>query len=212
MTLNGTWKIIIDPLETGYNDYRYQPMDKLLYYEGTIWYRKQFDIDDISTDKRYFVWFGAANYRADVYLNGKKLGVHIGGFTPFNFEVTDILKDKENFLIVKVDNKRSRDAVPTISFDWWNYGGLTRDVKIITMDETFVEDYSIQLDKKNPGHILASVHLNGQKNSRNTNTGKISKCWSEYLNLPERHHGFWLIFDLQNAPCLKYKMDGTVKD
>src|SRR5579872_6849381 len=56
--------------------------DKLLYYEGTIWYRRKFRVTP-QTGQRYFLYFGAVNYEAHVYLNGKKLGVHKGGFTPF---------------------------------------------------------------------------------------------------------------------------------
>src|SRR5581483_11000431 len=103
----------------------------LFYYEGTIWYRTKFAAPARKGGEHAFVAFGAANYRADVYLNGHKLGTHIGGFTPFSFEVTSLLQPGGNSLIVRVDNKRSRDAVPTLNTDWWNYGGLTRDVKFL---------------------------------------------------------------------------------
>ncbi|MDB5197003.1 MAG: beta-glucuronidase, partial [Flaviaesturariibacter sp.] len=56
--------------------------EKLLYYEGTVWYRKAFDVNRPTLDQKSFLYFGAVNYRADVYLNGKKLGMHKGGFTP----------------------------------------------------------------------------------------------------------------------------------
>jgi len=85
--------------------------EKLFYYEGTIWYKKSFDYSKTDSDNRVFVHFGAINYKADVYLNGHKLGTHKGGFTPFNFEVTDLLQDIDNFLIVKVDNTRKQDEV-----------------------------------------------------------------------------------------------------
>lgn len=136
-------------------------MDKLLYYEGSIWYKKSFDYSKKETNNRVFVYFGAANYQADVYLNGKKLGRHIGGFTPFNFEVTDLLMEKGNFLIVKIDNKRSPEAVPTLNTDWWNYGGLTRDVKLIETPETYVDDYLIQLNPDNSREIVGFIQLNG---------------------------------------------------
>jgi beta-glucuronidase len=95
---------------------------RLLFYEGTLWYKKSFDYQK-KQRTRLFVHFGAANYVADVYLNGEKLGRHEGGFTPFNFEITANAKEKDNFLVVKVDNKRRRDAVTTLNTDWWNYGG-----------------------------------------------------------------------------------------
>ena len=57
--------------------------DKLFYYEGSVWYRTKFDVKTNTPGRRLFLYFGAANYEAEVYLNGKKLGRHIGGFTPF---------------------------------------------------------------------------------------------------------------------------------
>jgi len=198
-SLDGNWKAIIDPYETGYYDYRSEPSpngffkdakpktksdlieydfdtseslkvpgdwntqrEQLLFYEGTIWYKKSFDYQR-KENTRVFVYFGAVNYLADVYLNGEKLGRHEGGFTPFNFEITKLVRDKANSLIVKVDNKRRRDAVPTLSTDWWNYGGLTRQVQLVETPATFVEDYFIQLQKGSLERISGWVRLNGDK-------------------------------------------------
>src|SRR5258706_697604 len=58
--------------------------NRFLYYEGTVWYKKTFDYKKTFASNRLFLYFGAVNYKADVYLNGKKLGAHKGGFTPFN--------------------------------------------------------------------------------------------------------------------------------
>jgi beta-glucuronidase len=201
-TLNGTWNYIVDPYETGYYNYRYQPYDqlskknnsafynnyhtdnkmelveydfdksptlkipgdwnsqkeKLFYYEGTIWFKRSFDYT-LSNNNRLFVYFGAINYKAEVYLNGIKLGTHEGGFTPFNFEVTSIVKSKDNYLVVKVDNKRFKEAIPTINTDWWNYGGITRDVKLIEEPSTFIKDYSIQLKKKDNKTINGFIKI-----------------------------------------------------
>ncbi|BAO76717.1 sugar-binding domain-containing protein [Winogradskyella sp. PG-2] len=92
--------------------------EKLFYYEGTVWYKKLFDYSVSKSSNRVFVYFEASNYETDVYFNGKKLGKQIGGFTPFNFEVTNLLKEKDNFLVVKVDNKRKKEGVPTLNTDW----------------------------------------------------------------------------------------------
>lgn len=146
--------------EHGYNDrYTLQvPGDwnaqdpKFLYYEGTVWYKKSFDYTKADAASRVFLYFGAVNYRADVYLNGKKLGAHLGGFTPFNFEIPDsVLKAKDNFLVVKVDNKRGKEEVPTVNTDWWNYGGITRDVNLVEVPQTFIRDFSLQLKKPAAG-------------------------------------------------------------
>ncbi len=134
--------------------------EKLFFYEGTIWYKKDFSYAK-KTDKRLFVHFGAVNYQAIVFLNGRKIGEHEGGFTPFNIEITDVVNDGENFLILKVDNQRHREAVPTIITDWWNYGGITRDVNLIETPETFVRDYKIQLAKNSADIIAGWLQLDG---------------------------------------------------
>jgi beta-glucuronidase len=136
--------------------------EKLYYYEGTVWCRRVFDHAKQKPDNRVFVHFGAANYRADVYLNGHKLGTHRGGFTPFQFEATDLLKETDNFLIVKVDNKRHQDEVPTVNTDWWNFGGLTRDVSLVEVPSTFISDYMIQLEKGSLKKIKGFVQLDGE--------------------------------------------------
>lgn len=136
--------------------------EKLFYYEGTIWYRRLFSFKKADPGHRVFIHFGAANYETDAYLNGKKLGKHIGGFTPFDYEITLLLKeDGENSLVVKVDNKRKREGIPTLNTDWWNYGGITRDVFIVEVPATFITDYSIQLKKGSKAEIAGYVKLNG---------------------------------------------------
>lgn len=129
---------------------------EFVYYEGTIWYKRSFDHHPANGQNSYYLYFGAVNYRADVYLNGKKLGMHIGGFTPFNFVIPpDVLKEKNNFLVVKVDNKRGADEVPTLNTDWWNYGGITRDVKLVEVPSSFIQDVVIQLKRPLPGKAPA---------------------------------------------------------
>jgi len=135
--------------------------ENLFYYEGTVWYKKSFDYIKTTDSNRVFVYFEAANYQTDVYFNGKKIGKHLGGFTPFNFEITKLLKEKDNFLVVKVDNKRKKEGVPTLNTDWWNYGGITRDVKIVEVADTFIQDYFIQLNPENNKVINGFVKLNG---------------------------------------------------
>ena len=140
-------------------------VESLKLYEGTVWYRRQFNIKPVS-GKRYIIYFGAANYEAHVYLNGKKLGMHKGGFTAFQFEVTDKLKDGSNSLVVKVDNTRKQDEVPTINTDWWNYGGITRDVYLSELPETFIDNYQVQLGKSNMRQIDGFVKLNGKNKAQ----------------------------------------------
>ena len=140
--------------------------ERLFFYEGTVWFQRYFTIEngkwkDLQS-RRVLLYFGAVNYDCHVYVNGKKAGHHVGGFTPFNFDVTDLLHEGKNFVIVKVDNKRSASAVPTQIFDWWNYGGITRDVLLVSVPETYIEDYSLQIEKpfkKKGDKLNAKQHL-----------------------------------------------------
>jgi beta-glucuronidase len=136
--------------------------ESLFLYEGTVWYKKSFDHVP-APGTRLFVYFGAVNYHAIAYLNGEKLGEHEGGFTPFCFEVTDKVRARDNFLVVKVDNVRRRDAVPTLNTDWWNYGGITRRVLLVEVPDTFVVDYFLQLRKGLTGEVAGFVRLAGAK-------------------------------------------------
>lgn len=140
-------------------------MEKLLYYEGAVWYRTTFDYE-LANGNELFLYFGAANYQTDVYLNGEKVGQHLGGFDPFNFDITKKLKAKGNSLVVRVDNRREKHRVPNYTTDWWNYGGITRDVKLIEVPETHIQDYMLQLDPKNPSKIKGYVQVANGANQR----------------------------------------------
>ena len=120
--------------------------EKLFFYEGTVWFKKSFQAVPM-TECRTLLYFGAVNYDCHVWVNGKKAGHHVGGFTPFNYDISDLLKKGENTVIVKVDNKRHAEDVPTQIFDWWNYGGITRDVKLVKVPLVYMQDYNLQLSK-----------------------------------------------------------------
>ncbi|MFQ6600126.1 glycoside hydrolase family 2 protein [Flavobacterium sp. C3NV] len=135
--------------------------ERLFFYEGTVWFEKDFSYKKNSQSKG-ILHFGAVNYDAKVYVNGKLAGSHVGGYTPFNFDVTDLLVDGNNFVVVKVDNKRHKDNVPTVNMDWWNYGGITRDVTLAQVPNTYIEDYLVQLDKKDKTKISGWVKLNSE--------------------------------------------------
>lgn len=188
--LNGKWQIIIDPYDAGAGDwkpiwrdqtpagktdfYEYQFSDanvlevpgdwnsqnrELKYYEGTIWYRKTVNLKK-KKNKRNFIYFAAVNYECDVYLNNEKIGSHEGGFTPFQFDITDKIKDGDNSIIVRVNNARRVDNIPAMNFDWWNYGGITRDVYLIETPEIFIKDYFIQLARNSKADLRGWVTLN----------------------------------------------------
>ena len=119
-----------------------------------------------SQSKRLLLYFGAVNYEAYVYVNGQLAGHHEGGFTPFNFDVTDLLQDGDNVVIVKVDNKRRAAHVPTLIFDWWNYGGITRDVLLAEVNPVYIENYSLQLTNLKTKELSFSAQLNHKESDK----------------------------------------------
>lgn len=188
--LNGKWNVIVDLYDQGrrmevyknrvpqtkeeFYEYSFEngmrlnvPGDwnsqssELKYYEGTVWYGRHFEAN-ISPDKRQFLYFGAVSYRCRVYLNGHEIASHEGGFTPFQVEVTDVLSEGDNFLVVEVNNTRSVDAIPAMAFDWWNYGGITRDVMLVTTPRLFIRDYFVRLDNVQKDLIHATVALSAK--------------------------------------------------
>ena len=161
--------------------------DRLFFYEGTVWLKRSFQFEK-KENRRTLLYFGAVNYDTHVYVNGRKVGHHEGGFTPFNFDITDELVNGENFVIVKVDNKRHAEDVPTQIFDWWNYGGITRDVLLVDVAPLYIENYSLQLLSLEGRRLGFSVKLNKAVGGQNVT-----------LSIPE----------LKIKKTLTTEMDGT---
>ncbi|MDD2290193.1 MAG: beta galactosidase jelly roll domain-containing protein, partial [Bacteroidales bacterium] len=196
VTLNGTWNYIVDLFDTGYFDYRQQPLkdgfflnrkavnpgdrfeydfdrsatmtipgdwntqdERLFFYEGTVWFKKDFSYT-AKPGKQVFLYFGAVNYTCNVWVNGKEAGSHEGGFTPFALDVTALLQEGDNFVIVRVNNQRRAENVPTLHFDWWNYGGITRDVMLVETPEVFIDDYLVQMPKGMTDVVEGYIRLN----------------------------------------------------
>jgi beta-glucuronidase len=195
-SLNGEWHTIVDPYSNGFSSYfrnqKQQPGDtrpieydfskspalqvpgdwntqreSLLYYEGPIWYERDFSYQP-RQHTRIFLHIGAANYRSWFWVNGKKVCEHEGGYTSFNCDVTDAVHAGGNFVVAAVDNTRFADGVPTLKTDWWNYGGLTRTVSLIEVPEVFIDQYDVHLSRApetkitphgNDLGIIGSLHL-----------------------------------------------------
>jgi beta-glucuronidase len=128
------------------------------HYHGLVWYQRRFDAVP-QPGMRYFVRFGAANYAAEAWLNGQPVGRHEGGFTPFAFEVTGLLRERGNRLTVGVDSTHTEFTVPPPVTDWETYGGITRSVRLIEVPETYVDDAWVRLT--NEGRIAVDVALDG---------------------------------------------------
>lgn len=194
-SLNGQWHFTIDVYDTGlragWNDVKYHdeqgrslPWDyeadsgdlipvpscwnlfkpEYMYFEGSAWYAREFDYAPEETKERVFLRFGAANYDTKVFINGEFLGNHYGGSTPFTVEVTGRLQSR-NLLQVCVNNSRTLDRVPMRNTDWFNYGGIYRDVELYRLKPEFIKKCQIYLV---PDHhynqIRAEIEVDGGEN------------------------------------------------
>jgi len=133
---------------------------EMRHYQGLVWYQRRFDAAP-RAGMRYFVRFGAANYAAEAWLNGRRLGRHEGGFTPFAFEVTGLMRANGNRLVVGVDSTHTEFTVPPPVTDWETYGGITRSVRLIAVPETFVDDAWVRL--ADDGRIAVDVAIDGPR-------------------------------------------------
>ena len=160
--LSGEWRFAIDPSAIGRTAGWFKPsfddaswatvtvphtwnvMPDYADYAGLAWYRRRFAAPATARDMHLRLRFEAVFYLAHVWLNGIYLGVHEGGYTPFEFDVTEIVNaGAENLIAVQVDNRRATDRIPATlyagwSYDWWNYGGIVRDVELYLSGRAFI--------------------------------------------------------------------------
>ncbi len=215
-SLNGEWSVLIDPNSTGKKgwhnpqattenhklsevyyegdwqltvpgDWNHQ-MPELFYYEGDMWYKRDF-IFTPQEDKRTFVHFGAVSQHCEVFLNGESIGSHKGAFTPFQFEVSDKIKEGHNYIIVKVDNRRSTMSIPALQFDWWNYGGITRDVDLVSVADNYIYDYTIGLKDNKENLMYVEVQLDGEDVANKKVEVEIAEAKTK-LSLTTDENGF----------------------
>ena len=156
---------------------------ELRYYQGLMWYQRSFPAPT-ARKGRYFLRFGAANYSTVVYLNGKPLGRHEGGSTPFAFEVTGLLRDGDNQITVGVDSQATETTVPPPVTDWENYGGITRPIRLISTPGTYVDDAWVRLNRN--GTLAVDAHLDGAQAANRTIRLRIAELG---VDLPGKTDG-----------------------
>ncbi len=143
--------------------------DQWFHYDGNAIYELEFDFRSSLELREAFLHFEAVNYKADIWLNGEKLGTHLGGFTPFSFQVTDLLK-RRNHLFVQVDNTERKDRCPSIGPDWFNYGGIVRDVYLELTPKERIVDHFIYWDGR---QVCGRVSMTGRKRRMQIRIGDL---------------------------------------
>jgi beta-galactosidase len=126
-----------------------QTWNKVTYYQGPAGYRSHFTVGPELTGKSLFIRFGAASLVAHVYVNGRLIGYHMGGFAAFCFDITNSCRPGDNVIAVRVNNSLNRNVSP-LSGDFTLYGGLYRDVELIALNQVSISP----LDDASPGIYL----------------------------------------------------------
>ena len=161
------------PVPSSYNDLI--ESEKVRDHVGWVWYERNFTIPKALFNERIVLRFGSATHEAKVYLNGNLLMEHKGGFTPFESEINSFLVDGENRLTVAVNNIIDETTLPVgllkeveindkkqiknyVNFDFFNYAGIHRPVKIYTTPKEYVQDITIVPNfKDQTGYIKYDV-------------------------------------------------------
>jgi beta-glucuronidase len=133
-----------------------------LWYDGPAYYRRLFRHSP-APGRRQFLVFSAVNYRATVWLNRSEIGSHEGGFTPFVIEVTDRLNGEDNLLVVRADSRHDAETLPSVDFDWQNYGGITRSVWLVETPAVVLRDAFVRLEGD---QIVADLRVDGADGMR----------------------------------------------
>ena len=108
------------------------------YWRGTAYYAKSFDKVDLPKADLYYLEIRGANSSADVYLNGQHVAHHDGGYSTWRVNMTPAMAERENLLVIAVDNAANEKVYPQVA-DFTFYGGLYRDVNIICVAESHFE-------------------------------------------------------------------------
>jgi beta-galactosidase len=142
------------------------------YYRGTGWYQKDIFIPSSFKDKDVYIYFEGASQVAEVFINGKSVGTHIGGYNFFSFPITDAIKlDQANTFSIKVNNKHNED-IPPLSADFTFYGGIYRDVYLVAANKVHfnMDNYAskgVFISTPNVSNQEASVMIKGALTNNN---------------------------------------------
>lgn len=128
-------------------------------YDGSMVFTRKFIYSSENEGECVILRIGAANYLCRVFLNRQYIGMHRGGSTPCCFDITEYLQH-DNRIILQVDSTRRNEQVPTANTDWFNYGGVYRDIDLIRVPAVHVRDFRVALEPDGTFHnIRARVDM-----------------------------------------------------
>ncbi len=150
---------------------------ELTHYEGAVWYDHSF-AHEPDRDGRAFLRFGSVNHDARVWCNGVEVGRHVGGYGPFDLEVTEALRPgSDQRVTVRVEAERRADRIPGLNTDWANDGGITGSVHLVPVPTTFLRTAWVQLDPSG-ARLLGEIVVDGADAAGATVDLDIGGGWS----------------------------------
>jgi beta-glucuronidase len=205
-SLDGTWNFAIDPVDAGIAQEWFKPglvterWDKVTVphcytvdpryhsYTGTAWYFRTFSARPPAPGERVFLRFEAIFYQVEIWLNGRRLGAHEGGYTPFELDATALL-GAENSLAIRVNNAWSTTTIPGAktkvdyqslnygqAYPWMNYGGIVRPVALVVRPDVFIARVKIEATPDlaaGGARIAAAVFVRNVSNRSWTGTATL---------------------------------------
>jgi beta-glucuronidase len=147
--------------------------EKLLFYRGPVWLYKKF-LHSQKDNQLTHLYIEGSNFATKVFINGEAVGEFIGGYVPFNFDITGFLQEGENILMIQTDNSLSESSVPTQKTDWWPWGGIVGDVYLVQTPVEYILNAYLQTNPKD--HTMAEFKVK---------TSKFSSGKKIILEIPE---------------------------
>lgn len=119
------------------------------YRRNTSWYKKTISISK-NEDRSYELYFEGVNITSEVYVNGSKVGSHVGGYIGFSIDISNAIKHGENEIYVKADNGYDPEIIPSQKSDFIIFGGITRDVWLVEKPKSFLKNLKYITPKVSP--------------------------------------------------------------
>ena len=205
--INDSWKFIKEDIPAAgnleFNDSLWQKVNlphtwnsidaytSRQYYRGIGWYRKELNLTKKYADKKLFISFEGVFLKADIFINGKYVGQHKGGYTSFTLDISDFVTiPGKNIISVKVDNSKKLD-LPPISGDYTMFGGIYRDVYLLSTNKIHFDQMNfgtngVFVDAPIANNNEATVNIKGaitNQSNENRNLILLSKVIDNSGNL-----------------------------
>ncbi len=132
------------------------------YRRSASWYKKNLEISNVVSGQTYQLYFEGVNIESEVFVNGNKVGEHVGGYIGFSVDITDAINKGSNEVLVRVDNSYNPEVIPSQKSDFFIFGGITRDVWLETLPKQYLSNLKISTPKvsKTNAELIAEVSVN----------------------------------------------------